>query len=74
MSIKLAVNRFWVVSKLLNCAATIILLTRHHTTHSRLFFDKWKKYFKIDNNTQILENLETSLGANLFSDLSNICE
>ncbi len=32
MSIKLAMNRFWVVSKSLKCAVTFILLTRHHTT------------------------------------------
>jgi hypothetical protein len=32
MSIKLAMNRFWVVSKSLNCAVTFILSTRHHTT------------------------------------------
>jgi hypothetical protein len=32
MSIKLAMNRFWVVSKLLNCAVTFVLLTTHHTT------------------------------------------
>ncbi len=32
MSIKLAMNRFRVVSKSLNCTVTFVLLTRHHTT------------------------------------------
>jgi hypothetical protein len=38
MSIKLAMNRFWVVSKLLNCAVTFIVLTRHHTTHKHRYW------------------------------------